>query len=511
MWWLALLVALADDPTEVRRHPDATVEPELPTPKSGFSFLGLVQARFVGTNIVTTSPLLDGQIVGQLGGINGTITSEEKTAWYAEQRVNGFFTYRPPILDRRVGLTAGFEIDFGFGDAAYGVTGNKGGGFGADQVNIQTRRLHVDVRALDKPRHTLDLRLGQQFLADTARDPALARPDDLFRTGGGLRFFGSDAAGLQAFGAVKDASGVRVRYRLGAFSLWEQGSGEFDDTTLFLADADLNVGNAGRIGVHGWYLNDDSNGTGGFFGVGPTSQLAELQGAARLDLRESDDETAPRAKADLGWVGLDASYNHGLAAGPFGVTGGAFLQTGRISALATDTDDRLGWLRVLGMLAHGEARVRFAPGRGSVARLGAMFSTADNLDTADYGGVLTGNSYGIVGAIYAAHGTVLLHPDLTAINRQSAVVYDVSGAGNGVIAAQAAVGYDLVPNRVNLMVTAAHASSARLDPLGTELNLRLDMEPFLFFRVSVTGAVVLGTQLDVNPWTAYANLQWVVF
>ena len=36
----------------------------------------------------------------------------------------------------------------------------------------------------------LDLVAGLQFVGDSATDPAKAHPDDLFRTGGGLRFFG---------------------------------------------------------------------------------------------------------------------------------------------------------------------------------------------------------------------------------------------------------------------------------------------------------------------------------
>jgi hypothetical protein len=504
----ALLFATAlagpDQPVEVLRNVDDAVEPEPPDPKSGFSFLGLVQARTVMFNVATTNPLLDGQIIGVLAGLNGTTTADDKRSWVTEMRASTFFTYRPPILDDRVAITGGFEIDFGFGDSAYGTTGNRGGGLGADQVNIQTRRVHVDVLAVKKRRHTLNLRLGIQFLADTARDPVVSRPDDLFRTGGGLRFFGSDAAGLQAFGTVRDTSGVRLRYRLGAFSLWEQGSAEFDDTSLFLADAEYLPTASTRVGVHVWYLNDDSTGTGGFFGVGPTSQLAEMQGAARVDLRTDEDDT-PAVNADAIWLGADGGYNHDLRHGPFGLNAGAFLNLGRL------TVQDVGWAPILGWHANAEARMRYASGKGSIIRLGFDVTSADNPDTSDFGTVLTGNSYGIVGAVHGSHGAILLHPDITSINRMSSVVFDISAQGRGLLAGQLGVAYDLIPNRLNLGATVAHASSIGNGTFGTEINGRLTWEPFTFFTVGLTGGAVLGTQLPVDPWTTYAHMQWVVF
>ena len=103
MFVFLLLSAFASDPTEVRRHPSDVVTPTPPDPPSGFSFLGVTQMRMVLTDVVTDNPLLDGQIVGQLGGTNGTTTLSDRTAWYSEQRVNGFFSYQPPILDGRVG------------------------------------------------------------------------------------------------------------------------------------------------------------------------------------------------------------------------------------------------------------------------------------------------------------------------------------------------------------------------------------------------------------------------
>ncbi|HMV66065.1 MAG TPA: hypothetical protein PKA64_04380 [Myxococcota bacterium] len=508
--------ALASDPTEARRHDHEDVEPTPPPPASGFSFLGFAQARMALTDIVTTNALLDGQIVGQLGGLNGTVTAGPScpdgatdcapgpSAWYSEQRVNGFFSYRPPIADARLGLTAGFEIDFGFGDSSYNIGGNRGGGFGADQVNLQTRRLHLDVRAVDRPRHTLDVRVGLQMVTDGVRDPVAVRRDDLFRTGGGMRFWGSEATGLAAYGTVRDAEGVRLRYKAGAFTLWEFGSAAVDDVTLFQVGAELLPTWSTRVGLQAWYLNDSSGGIGGALGVGPTSQLSEMQSGPHLRYFDQG-EPAAEVNVDAGWLALDGGVNHDLGKGRFGANGLVVTNFGRL------TVPRVGWVSMFGLHAGAELRYRYARGAGSVMRLEGMFSSGDNPNTQAYEGTITGNAWGVVGALYGSHGTYLLFPDISAINRQSAVIYDVSNGGAGVLGGQLGVAYDLVPERLNLGATVAAAANAKGDLAGAEVNLRLEGQPLPFFKLGATGAMVLGTTQRFNPWIVFADLEWVVF
>jgi hypothetical protein len=505
--WLLLAapVVVAADPTETRRYADERTEPPADLPKPGFSFLGLVQARTTVTDVITTNPLLDGQLVGALGGSNQTTTSDEALAVYSEQRVVGFLTYRPPLLDGRAALTAAFEVDFGFGDSAYGTGGNRGGGFGADQVNLQTRRVHADVRVLARPRHTLDLRLGLQFVADGARDPVGARPDDLFRAGGGLALWGSEAAGGTLFGAVRDASGVRLRYRLGGYTLWEQGSAKPDDTTLFVADVEWLPSHQTSLGLHAWYLNDDSGGVGGVLGVGPTSALAGLQGAPQLDFRLNPGDPAPLVNADVVWVGVSGAYNSGLGVGRLGARVGLFGNLGRLTVVD------VGWSLVRGLWANGEVRYRWARGRGSIVRLEGVLATGDDPDTTDYEGVLTGNAWGTVGAVYGTHGAVLLHPDVGAVNRQVAAAYDVSMGGRGMLGGQLGFAWDVVPDRLNVGATVAHASRWNRSSIGTEVNLRLSGEILPFLQLGAVGAVLPGSGLQTMPWTAYGYLQWVVF
>ncbi len=481
---------------------DPVVEPREPEPGDEVQLLGLFQTRLTTTSVETTSPYLDGQVIGTLGGTNGTVV-EGNRGTFAEQRAVGFGTWRPAVLDGRASLTAAFEIDFVLGDQSYGVGGNAGGGFGADQVNLQTRRLHANFN------HTaggwdLSAVLGLQFLSDTVYDPRTAHPDDLFRTGGGLKIWGSEAAGLSLFGVLDGPSGELLRARLGAYTLVEQGVSLDDDISLVVGDAQW-VPDAGwRVGAHAWWLRDRSEGQGTVFGTGPFSALSGLQGAPQLSVTLDDGSTASTLGSDLLWLALDGGYNHRLDRGPLGFSALVLANVGRL--YVNDAEDPA----VRGVLVSGDVRYRYAPGSGSVVRAEALFSSGD-APGGDYGGVITGNSYGFVGASWTTHGSVLLLPDPGAINRQVAVAYDVSGGGAGLLAISGGAGFDVQPDRVTVSANVAHARLGTGDVLGTELTGRLQWQPLPLCRVGLTGAAVVGSAFESLPWTAFASVDWVLF
>ncbi|MCB9778444.1 MAG: hypothetical protein H6742_07775, partial [Alphaproteobacteria bacterium] len=217
----------------------ADVVPDERAVKGGFTPILLLQTRATRSSVVTTNPFLDGQVVGALGGTNGTTTSPDDRTMVVEQRAAGFLTWAPRVLDGKAALTAAFEIDFGWGDQSYNVGGNKGGGFGADQVNLQTRRLYAAFRPGLGADDDLTVITGLQFLADGVHDPHGATPDQLFRSGGGLSFFGSEAAGIAAFGRHRTAWGELLRYRAGVYSLVENGTALADDATVFALDGQV--------------------------------------------------------------------------------------------------------------------------------------------------------------------------------------------------------------------------------------------------------------------------------
>jgi hypothetical protein len=251
-------------------------------------------------------------------------------------------------------------------------------------------------------------------------------------------------------------------------------------------------------------LRDRSGGAAGIVGSGPSSALSELQGGPRLDFRGDPAEAAPEVDTDVAWLAVDGGYNPGLDMGRVGVRAVAVVNVGRIYVA-----DR-GDVDILGGYVDAEARFRFASGGGSVARVEAVVATADTDGDEVYTGVLTANSWGVAGAIHATHGCYLLFPDTGSINREVAVVADVSGAGRGLVAVTGGVGWDVVPDRVNLAVGGGHARDAG-GALGTELNLRVSARPFPLGTVALVGAGVGGADLPVAPWTALLTFDWLVF
>lgn len=507
------------------------VSPKPAEPGSGFKFLGLLQTRATYSNVVSTNPYMDGQVLGVLGGTNGTTTGpvcaeddtgcEESLTLVSEHRAGGFFGYSPPVLDGHATLNAAFEVDFLFGDQSYLIGGNTGGAYGADQVNLQTRRLNGTFNLTPfsgpaNPRsgrpawtHDWTVVAGLQFVGDSPYEVSSSRLDDLTRTGGGLRFFGSEMAGVSLYGRHRDDWGERVRYRLGGYTLYEKGASLNDDVTLWMADVQLQPEGGWHAGAHAWYLRDSAGGQAGLLGTGPSSTLSELQGGPFLDFRGPDDTTLPTMNADIYWFGADGGYNHRLDHGPLGFGGMYVANVG--SLLFTEREDA----GIFGIHSAGDVRFRYARGKGSVARAEVLWSSADHVgpdgEPDDYGGVITGNSYGIAGAAYATSGTLLLFPDIGAINRQSALVYDIANQGKGLRAGLVSIAYDVVPNKLNLSAWAAHARDDDNTVVGTELGGRLTYEALLFLNVGMAGARVSGTSLPEDPWTVLGTFDWLVF
>jgi len=108
----------------------------LQKPIKEFQFLAYFITQGVTNNVYTKNGLLKGQTVGRLFGLN-TMNTGQSTL-YSEQRLIPFIIYKPALLNGKAILRMSFEIDWIWGGASYGASGNFGGGFSVDQVNIQT-------------------------------------------------------------------------------------------------------------------------------------------------------------------------------------------------------------------------------------------------------------------------------------------------------------------------------------------------------------------------------------
>jgi hypothetical protein len=430
-----------------------------------------------------------------IGGSSGIDVDPAATAVGTEQRAGLFATYAPRVLDGRAALHSAFEIDFAWGDAANGVGGNTGGGFGGDQVNLQTRRLSASLRGQQAAAHGR-VEVGLQWLGDGAADPSQTRPDALFRQGARGLLFASEAAGIAAYGHHSDAWGRRARGRVGWFTLAEQGFTQPDDVWLAVLDGAWSPGWRSELSLHAAYLQDRSGGTGGALGIGPTSPLSALMGGPDLDLY--DGHPVPpdaRADADLVWLYGSTGQNAALDRGDVGLHAVAGALLGRLYAPLPHDDGVAGWF------GDAELRWRWTRGNGSVVALEVLATSADDADPDRYTGMITGNSYGIVGALWSTHGTSLLFPDPGAISRSTSVVPDVSNGGEGLRAAATSIGWDAVPNKVTARAGLGAATAADTTWLGTELNGGLTARSLMGASLGLRAAAVLpGPALDAMPW-----------
>ncbi len=132
-----------------------------------FQFLAFFLNQGVTSNFFPENTLLKGQVIGRLFGQNTTNTSNDKITMYAEQRLLPFFIYQPKLFNGKAVLRASFEIDWTWGDVAYGTGGNTGSAISADQVNIQTQ--NVELELIPAPGWMVNI--GLQRLYDTPYNP----------------------------------------------------------------------------------------------------------------------------------------------------------------------------------------------------------------------------------------------------------------------------------------------------------------------------------------------------
>jgi hypothetical protein len=283
---------------------------------------------------------------------------------------------------------------------------------------------------------------------------------------------------------------------------------------LAMADAEIRPIGAVAAGMHVWWVQDRSGGTG-VLTLGPTGTMWELQGGPSLDPYDGYPPPADAPiDADVVWTMFDAGINAQLDRGPVGVHGFVVGNFGRIYAPIAHDDG------IVGFALDAEARVRWAPGDGSIARVEGVYVSGDDPDPERYTGVVTGNAWGIAAAPMPTHGTMLLFPDPRSINRMVSVVSDLSGAGYGLVGASTTVGYDPIPSRMNVAAGAAIAATSVGEVWGTELNGRVSGRPLTGLDLSARAAVLAPgfaatasspEAFGGTPWMIALGVDWLLF
>jgi len=247
----------------------------------------------VSSNFYPENSLLKGQVFGRLFGQNSTNTSDSLTANYIEQRIIPFFIYQPKLFNGKALLRTSFEIDWTWGDVAYGTGGNFGAGISADQVNLQTQ--NVELEFIPAPRWQVNLGLMRMF--DTPYNPYRTLFDKMLTTGYRLSYWGTDAVGVTA-----RYDGDFHKFKIGAYKLYESLPQSADDVSMISGFYEKSVAKAWQFGLSGNYVRDRGNGDGGVFhpGPGPECHAVErVQRNLQIQLRKHSLPGGPVLAGDI--------------------------------------------------------------------------------------------------------------------------------------------------------------------------------------------------------------------
>jgi hypothetical protein len=507
-------------PQAVDRAPAAAAPAELQL--SNF-FL----ARGTVTNQLARSGGRGGVSLGPIasGAGSGVRTGPDTTTYYVEQRWIPALTYAPAFIDRLAAFRASFEVDFSWGFAANQMQPNQGGGLNADQVNLQTKNVHVALFPTRDP-DELAIVVGTQQIHDSVYYPGTTPLPRLARSGYKLAFAGTDGTGLSIYG------GIGGRWKLSFTPLTVGQSREDSDpgarlAYAYFATADylwpLRAGSG--VGASLWLLRDDTRGSAfayeGVVHAGPGSpELSPFTGVARLPLQG--------ARGTVGYAGLNFHYNLDFAAGPWAASGFAMLNAGRFRSTAPG-DGMMPRVDILGLASNLSVTWRYGRHPADRVELTGLLVSGDT-DPADerYGSVITLNHYGLPGALWFDHGTLILFPFVQTISNYTGAVTDLSNRGHGLATAIAAASYELVPRRLSVKLGGAYAQAMAAPRgeagamqggrhIGTELNAELSgrlsasMQSGLHAGVLFAGDLYDGNpDMATDPFAVFTTFSWFI-
>ena len=490
-------------------------------------FLAFFINQGVTTNIYAKNDFLKGQTVGRLFGANSTVTSDSLTSTYVEQRIIPFFIYQPKLFNGKATLRAAFEIDWTWGDAAYGAGGNFGSAISGDQVNLQTQNLELELN----PFKGWYINLGLQRLFDTPYNPYKTMFDKMTTTGYRLAYWGTDGVGISI---RKDWDYSRIKG--GYYKLYENYVQLDDDVTLFELAGEKDVTRAWKLGGSAYYMKDRASGAGGvsILSQGLNSLLASHNGVYRFNLGQVP------YKADIVWLGTFFGRNTEHRLDNWMINGFINFNLGTVDTLTNQAISQTVWNKavdIFGFAGNLRTSYRYGQTQNDNITLDILYSSGDGSGLSDgkYTGVITGNQWGAPGAIYISSGSYILMPQGNVVNRFTPAIMDISNMGYGLTSANLNFNHGIIPHLLNMKVGVATAFS-NVKPvgggynMGTEVNGNIQYNFGPFMSLELHGAyLMLGDFYDskqssygspinggidgrpVNPWTAFLVFKWLMF
>ncbi|HFA51323.1 MAG TPA: hypothetical protein ENJ95_20100 [Bacteroidetes bacterium] len=481
-----------------------------------FQFLAFFFTKGVRNNIFTENTLLKGQVVGRLFGLNTATTSDSLRPQYFEQRILPFFIYSPKLFDGRATLRASLEIDWTWGDVSYGTGGNGGSAFSADQVNIQTQNIELELI----PKAGWAVNIGLQRLYDTPHNTYRTFFDKMLRTGYRLSYWGSDAVGINL---RRDAD--FYKYKIGFYQLYENNTQEDDDVVLSEFTYQHQLGLRWNLGGSIYYVRDHANGEGGvsILGQGLNASLNGYNGTYRFPFGST------AYQADVFWPGVYFDFNQDYMMHRFFGSGFINANFGAVKLKEKGTFKKD--IDISGLAANLRFGYRYGQTEEDAIWTDMIYSSGDDNGISDkkYSGVLTGNTWGTPGALYIGHGGYLIFPHGNVVNRYWALVPDLSNIGYGVTGGTVNFGRAFIPHKLSGKIGGAWAMSNVAPPgggkhIGTEINGKISYQlgPFMHLEGHAAFAK-LGSFYDsrrvngdsenrpVNPWTVFVSFKWLMF
>ena len=489
-----------------------------------FQFLAFYINQGVTSNFYPTSEFLKGQVVGRLFGRNTSSTSDTNRTYYVEQRLIPFFIYQPNLFNGKAILRASFEIYWTWGDAAYGTGGNIGGAISADQVNIQTQNIELELL----PWKGYAINMGLMRMFDTPYNPYRTLADKMMATGYRLGYWGTDAVGI-SIRRDKDFS----RWKAGFYKFYENDIQLDDDVNMFEAMYEKQVSKLWKVGLSANYVRDRSEGKGGvsILGQGLNSLMAQYNGTFQFKYGSNP------YNADIFWLGSFFSRNQDFMMDRLQLTGFFNYNLG-----STDIKKDNVWTKsddIAGFGANLKAAYRYGQTVDDQIKLDLIYTTGDEDGLADnkYSGVITGNSWGSPGAIFVSSGAYILFPHANVVNRYTPAVADISNMGYGLAGGTLVASKSIIPHRLIAKVGSALAFS-NAKPLlggnhiGTEANAAIIYNLGTFMSLELHGAYMwlgdfyessddaYGSPINgnfpsgtrpYNPFTAFIVYKWLMF
>ncbi len=486
-----------------------------------FQFLAFFINQGVNSNMFPKASLFNGQLVGRLFGPNSSTTSDSATSNYFEQRIIPFFIYQPKLFNGKAILRTSLEIDWTWGDQAYGMSGNKGGAINADEVNIQTQNIELELI----PAKNFAINLGLQRLFDTPYNPYRTMFDKMTTTGYRLAYWGTDAVGISA-----RYDGDIQKIKAGYYLLYENNTEADDDVFLTELVYQRKLSLKWNVGASLYYVRDRGKGQGGVsvFGEGLASTLAAYNGSYVFNMQKD-------YKADIAWLGATFSRNPDFLLDPFQLTGFFNYNLGNVRSRVGNTYEKSSGIG--GFATNARAAYRYGRTINDYVSVDFIYASGDANGLLDkqYSGVITGNTWGMPANIFVGTGGYLLFPHANVVNRFTPVVSDISNMGYGLMGGTMNVAYDVIPHRMNTKAGMAAAVSPA-KPQGGGRNLGLELNGALaynigpYMSIEMHGAYMwLGDFFDsrddshgssingnsatrpVNPYTVFIVYKWLMF